>query len=110
MTGSKSNQSRSPDDLDIESEDSLYEESFKSVKRKSVLNGSKLSNISGKVSSIKIDICNKLSVRDTNDFTKVTAKNIAECSSLKKQYLAEKIISLINLFEPLAKFSTPIVA
>ena len=71
----------------------------------SFLTASKLCDISSKVSKIKTDICDKLSIRDTSNFNKVTPKSMADCGPLKKSHIAQHLLNLISIFEPLSEYS-----
>ena len=69
------------------------------------LNVSKLYNICNRVSDIKTDLCNKLSIRDSNNFSKITAQSISDCGQLRKKDLGKHILGLITLLEPLTDYS-----
>ena len=69
------------------------------------LNASKLSEISNKVTKIKTDICSKLSFKNINNFPKITPQTIADCGPLKKSLLAEHLLNIISMIEPLSQCS-----
>ena len=58
-------------------------------------------NIVDKSKLIKNDICSKLSKKPA-DFSNITSKHIADCSSLKKTNLAEHLMSLVAVCDTLA--------
>ena len=69
------------------------------------LTASKLCDISNKVSKIKTDICDKLSIKDISNFNKVTQKSMADCGPLKKNIIAHHLLHLLAIFEPLSEYS-----
>ena len=71
----------------------------------STLTASKLCEISNKVTNIKTDICSKLSIKDINNFSKITPQNIADCGPLKKSRLAEHLLNIISISEPLSEYN-----
>ena len=69
----------------------------------SSLTASKLCYISSEVIKIKTDICTKLSMKDINNFCKIPPQTIADCSPLKKSLLAEHLLNIISMCEPLSE-------
>ena len=69
------------------------------------LTASKLCDISNEVTKIKTDICKKLSIKDINNFSKIKPQTIADCSSLKKPHLAEHLLKIISMFQPLSEYN-----
>ena len=67
----------------------------------SILNVSKLCDISNKVIEVKTDICNKLSINDISKFSKIAPQSIADCAPLKKSLLAQHLLNIISVCDPL---------
>ena len=67
------------------------------------LTASTICDISTKVSTIKSDLCKGLSSKKPVNYSTITPQSIAGCSLMKKQYLAEKLLDLINTLEPLSE-------
>ena len=66
---------------------------------------SKLCNITNKVNEVKNDICDKLSIREICNFPKITCQSIADCGPLKKSLLAQHLLNIISVCEPLSEYS-----
>ena len=69
------------------------------------LTASKLCAISSKVSTIKTELCKGLSSKNPVNFSTITPQSIAGCALLKKLFLAEKLLDLVNMLEPLAEYN-----
>ena len=69
------------------------------------LTASKLCDINSKVSTIKTELCKGLSSKNPVNFSKITPQSIAGCALLKKYYLAEQLLDLMNMLEPLSECS-----
>ena len=67
------------------------------------LTASKLCAISSKVSTVKTELCKGLSSKNPVNFSKVTPQSIAGCALLKKHFLAEQLLDLIDMLEPLSE-------
>ena len=68
------------------------------------LTASKLCDISNKVSTIKSELCKGLSSKNPVSFSKITPQLI-KGSTLNKTFLAEQLLDLINMLEPLSECS-----
>ena len=71
----------------------------------SSLTASKLCDISSEAIKIKTDICSKLLIKDITNFSKIRPQAIAECAPLKKSILAEHLLNIISMFEPLSEYN-----
>ena len=67
----------------------------------STLTASKLCDISNQVTKIKTDICSRLP--NINNFNKITPQCIADCGPLKKSIIAEHLLNILSMCEPLSE-------
>ena len=78
--------------------------SSKTSKAKPALDVLSVFNIIDRTTIIKNDICSKLS-KNVSDFSKISSKQLAECSLLKKQQLSDHLISLVSLCDSIPRAS-----
>ena len=71
----------------------------------SILTASKLCAINSEVRKIKTDICSKLLIKNISNFSKIRAQAIAHCGPLKKYFLAEYLLKIIPMLEPLSEYN-----
>ena len=74
----------------------------------SPLTATKLCDISSKVSEIKTELCKGLSSKNPVNFCNITPQMLLGCGALKKLFLAEQLLHLMNLCEPLSDYDIKI--
>ena len=69
----------------------------------SILTASKLCAINSEVTKIKTDI--QKHFKNISNFSKIKAQAIADCGPLKKLPLAEHLLKIISIVEPLSEYN-----